>query len=301
MTDPDPRFDDPEGPPPAGGDRDAGDLFDPAVGEDPFAGALADLPGDEAPDDRARSRSDDGASGASSADETPADEPPAVRGRVVSAASAAVEPLYATSRLLRSSLLDVDRMKEEAERRLQDAEDEARRRLDEAEDEARRRREAIDEEVAAAREQAAAEARAATAQEFGRLLKSFHTACEESYRRFPEWVRESAFKVARHVVDTEFLVRPEQVKEFVERALSKARRSATSIQVHPDDLPLVEPLRAELIERHGLPESFQVVESEDVARHSVRVETGMNRAAYHLGVDELFAELRKQVAKKTGG
>lgn len=221
-----------------------------------------------------------------------------VRGRVVPGESAKVEPLYATSRLLKSSLLDVDRMREEAARTLEDAQRRAAELTEESKAQALARREGIDAELRELRESATAEARAEATKQFGRLLEGFQSACQESYGRFPEWVRESAFKVARHVVEAEFSTRPELIREFVERALAKARRSAMVIHLHPEDAAIIEPLRAELIERHGLPETFQVVEAQDVARHSVRVETGANRAAYHLGVDELFAELKKQIERK---
>jgi len=223
-----------------------------------------------------------------------------ISGRVISGGDARVEPLYATSRLLKSSLLDVDRTRAEASQVLEDAKKRAEAMLADAEARVAARQEGIDAELQALRDAARDEARTDAKKQLGRLLESFQSACQESYGRFPEWVRESAFKVARHVVDVEFSTKPELIREFVERALGKARRSATVIHLHPDDVVMVEPMRDELIERHGLPDTFQVVEAQDVERHSVRIETGVNRAAYHLGVDELFDELKKQIQKKVG-
>lgn len=273
---------------------------DPSSTEPPFddvtSSGSADFGAGEAEDDRPLA--DPGAARDGETDFSGLSEE--VRGRVVSGSDARVEPLYATSRLLKSSLLDVDRMREEASQTLVEAKQRAEAMLAEAEAQITARQEGIGEELQSLRDSARAEAQADATKQLGRLLESFQSACQESYGRFPEWVRESAFKVARHVVDVEFSTKPELIREFVERALEKARRSATVIHLHPDDVVMIEPMREELIERHGLPDTFQVVEAQDVERHSVRIETGVNRAAYHLGVDELFAELKKQIQKKVG-
>lgn len=225
--------------------------------------------------------------------------PPSRRGRLVSAGTVTIEPLYPSSKLLKSALFQADELQAEAAQRVEQARRQAEHILGEARRAAEQIVEAARREEALIRQTAAREGALKASEDWTALIHGFNEAVEEYTRRLPEWVRDTSYRLARHILEVEFTVRPDRVLEFVDRALAKARRQkAITIHLHPDDYAIVEPLRLKLQEKHGLEEAPRVIESDEVPRHSVRVETGVSRAAYEIGIDELFEELRRQVERK---
>ena len=237
-------------------------------------------------------------------DHDPIDDPLAggdaiSEGRVARGSDVEVEPLYPTSRLLKTAIFEAEELKVAAEEMLAEATKRADERVAAAKEEAARIVAAAESDAGSIREEAARAARDEVVEQWSALIGQFNTAVGEYNQRLPEWVRDAGFKLARQILDVEFTAKPDRILKLVERALQKARRdTSVTIRLHPDDFRLVEPLRHDLQEKHGLDQPPTMLESDDVPRHSVHLETGVNRAAYHIGLDELFEELRRQIEKK---
>lgn len=222
------------------------------------------------------------------------------KGSVVkNGANARIEPLYAATRLLRKSAVETDRLRQEAASQLETARAEAASIVEDAKRRAADLIAAAEIECTKVKDDAARAARADVEQRAEALFTSLHRAGEQWTARYPADVAGYAFKLARRIIDCELAAKPEHVLEFVKSALEKARFTGGVVVVylHPEDVPLVSGAAAKVAEKLRLSEPPRVVEDTSLARASVRVEVGVNRAAWHAGVDAAFADLKKQLER----
>jgi flagellar assembly protein FliH len=219
--------------------------------------------------------------------------------RVVKDGAAPFVAPYAATRLLRGGVAELRALEDAARATLEAARRDAEAIVEEAKRRAADLHQAAVVETEKARAEAERVARADVAARGEAVLTSLQRAGESWSAKYPADVVAYAFKLARRVVECEFAAKPERVLEFVKSALEKARFGGAPIVVylHPDDVPLVQTAASALAEKLRLVDTPRIVEDPQLTRSSVRVEAGVNRSAWHAGVDAEFTDLKKQLER----
>jgi flagellar assembly protein FliH len=136
---------------------------------------------------------------------------------------------------------------------------------------------------------------AQTTAQIGQLLRSFEQQIGGLEQQMAQALAQAATQLARQVVRSELAARPELVAAVAREALGALLLSAqhVTVQVHPDDLPLVAQGAGEELARRGA----RLVTSTQVARGGCRVDSDVGsvdagieqrwrRAASALGDEE---------------
>lgn len=108
-------------------------------------------------------------------------------------------------------------------------------------------------------------------QQIGQLVSAFDVQFEAIEARMAEALAQAATAIARQVVRQELRIHPELIAHVAREAVSSLLLSArhVTVQVHPDDLPLVADGAADELERRGA----RLVASASVARGGCVVES----------------------------
>ena len=140
-------------------------------------------------------------------------------------------------------------------------------------------------------------AQQATAQ-IGALLEAFDRQLGEIDQQAAQAVARTAVQLARQVLRTELRLRPELVAQVAAEAVNAVMLSARhiSVQVHPQDLPLVAEGAAEALDARGARlhanpsiERGGVLVQSDVGAIDARIASRWAQAAAAMGSDETLA------------
>jgi flagellar biosynthesis/type III secretory pathway protein FliH len=205
------------------------------------------------------------------------------KGRVVKKADARAEPLYPASRLLKGAVTDAEQSAAEARRERETA-------LAEAAAERKAAKEEADSVRRAAFEHGAKEAAA----EFAQMLKKLDDEIEAMKKRFANDVQRVAFRFAKAVLDVEFQAKPERLVQLIGKVIQPARLyHRVKIHLHPDDVDRVKADQAQIIKQLAFVRDLQIVPSDDLPPHGVRVETEMG--SYDGNVDTQIRRLQEHL------
>lgn len=202
-------------------------------------------------------------------------------GRVERAVHARIEPLYPPTRLLRNAEAEVSRLRAEA------AVDRAAAATQASDLIAAARAEAGE-----IRERAAREGASEAATRLGALVERAGMEWAAMRDQAEARLTDLALRLARAVVDAEFAVRPEVVRQFAVKALRHAGFSAcVRILLHPDDAALLADHAPSIARDAAFEGDCGVWPDDSVPRGSVRIATDMGD--YETGIEEQFAALRR--------
>lgn len=224
------------------------------------------------------------------------------RARRIPAEEARVEPYFAPARVLRRESLDAIAMldaaraeRDEATAALAKAQAEAARVVAAAESE----RDAI---LAVARAEADAMrqrgfevGRADAATRLAEICIAITRADAHQREQYPQLVRDAAFRLARAILDVEFVVHPEIVREFVVAALERVGAEEVVVELSPSDHAFVGGDTTQLSASAGCGIT-RIRIAEDLADRHVRIVT-TNGARWTIGLDQAFADLRTMVER----
>ncbi len=185
--------------------------------------------------------------------------------RVVRPDSSEVEPLYPYTRLLKTNVVEAAALAGEARQGLEQARADAQRVRDEARS-----------EVENLRQQAYEEGSKQAAAQIGKVVGAISQAAEGFNQDVARRVVRLVQTFAGEILHMECEIRPDTMVKLVTSVLECAKNySAFTVVLHPDDLAVVRPHDAELLERLPFAESIQFKEDPELERHGCRIETDM--------------------------
>ncbi|MGA2498836.1 MAG: FliH/SctL family protein [Tepidisphaeraceae bacterium] len=207
------------------------------------------------------------------------------RSRLVTVAQAKVEPLYPATRLLKSGVLESDRLVAEAARTQRDAQAEASRILDEARTQAQ-----------TIKADAFRQGTEQGLETFTMMLKAVATEIQRLRDQFAAEVESVALMFARHLLRAELSFHPERITNLVSAVFRSTHISGDIVvHLHPRDLELVRPREQDLIRDLPFAGTVQFREDHEVPLHGIRIETDMG--TYDASIESQFQRLAEILAK----
>lgn len=203
---------------------------------------------------------------------------PASPGRVVKQPdAAALRPLYPTARLIKGAVFEADQLRSDAEQIKLQAQRDAEK----------------------LREDAIEAGRRDGAERFVGLIDAATNQSQQQGVEFADQVMTVALRVAREILDVEFVAKPERITELIKNALEQIRDRFPKrivVHLHPEDYALVAGSEAEFAGLTPDDASFGFVQDDQVARHGVQLETEMGH--YDFSVSQQLDRLREQLLGK---
>lgn len=203
---------------------------------------------------------------------------------------AGVKPLYPIGRLRKKASLEAEQFLDQARAVLERANNEAEQIIAQA-------RAQAEQELEQARRRGEAEG----AEALLAAASSAREQVQQLHERFNEEVTGAAFRVAREVLEVEFVTRTDQVAKLIGQALDHVRSrmpQRVSVHLHPSDLAMVSGHREALAERLPGSVGLDLVADESLEPRDVVIETELGH--YGFGVDSQLAELRRLVEQEGG-
>lgn len=204
-------------------------------------------------------------------------------------AAVGVEPFFPPARLLRTVTIEAEQQRSEAAAELAAARAEARRMLDEA---AREAEGLID--------TARAEGVRRGLDSLSSILTKASDELDSFRRRLLDAEQRTAYRIAREVIEVEFAVRPERVRDLVAEALDAAEAyKSISVFVSPSDFGVISEAREQLVASIGEKQVLEFLSDDTLGRNEIRVETEMG--AFTRSLEQRLAVLRDLEAESDGG